>query len=447
MNNTLYVAFVIYYINIVVNVIASMLTLVLFSYMRRNGNLRMNLYLKCVVLMTIFQGIYDASLSLALPCGSKTTNYTCSAFWVSGFFGGGIGASVWSLMIIIAATFTVYYGREPTKKEAYIVFVLVNMLVLAWTIFGAIVGYNANSDRKYFGTALFHYNNMRIAIIVFTAAALAWMLWLVRKVTAKSEQKLSPLYHLVKRLAVYPIIQVVCRLGVAPYNLMYKESLATHPANTDNLRDFLLYVWVIFTPLAGLGAFLAFILMQKNAKESLRNIFCATPATMDIDHSRESMKKTTPLSSIQKSSSKSNQGGGTGTITDDDTGQRKSSSVPWNPEENYTYCDNAGEQDGASRTSSHVVEDEDDISRRLSCMDEGDLVRQYLEEMEAEGGGGRLPPGRRRNSKRTGKTGDAVAEGVSLGTIQVDASTNVSTATNPITRHIQEGGSCSCPEH
>jgi len=83
------------YVDIILNIIASVAVLCVMRYMHRNGSLQMNLYLKCVLLMTIHQLIYDASLALNHPCGGSSPHYTCVAFFVGGFSTGGVGASIW----------------------------------------------------------------------------------------------------------------------------------------------------------------------------------------------------------------------------------------------------------------------------------------------------------------------------------------------------------------
>jgi len=49
-------------INVLLNVLASALTFSLIMFMRRNGTMKMNLYLRGVVFMTICQMTYDVSI-------------------------------------------------------------------------------------------------------------------------------------------------------------------------------------------------------------------------------------------------------------------------------------------------------------------------------------------------------------------------------------------------
>jgi hypothetical protein len=83
------------YVDIALNILASAVVLLLISYMRRNGALQVNLYLKCVLLMTLHQLISDTSLALNYPCGGSSPDFSCVAVFVGGFATGGIGASIW----------------------------------------------------------------------------------------------------------------------------------------------------------------------------------------------------------------------------------------------------------------------------------------------------------------------------------------------------------------
>ena len=62
MNSKLKTAVVLLQIGTTINVVASALNLVLIKFMLRNGTIRLNPYIKCVLLMTVYQMIYDSSL-------------------------------------------------------------------------------------------------------------------------------------------------------------------------------------------------------------------------------------------------------------------------------------------------------------------------------------------------------------------------------------------------
>jgi hypothetical protein len=93
--------------------------------------------------------------------------------------------------------------------------------------------------------------------------------WVLSKVTAVGERAKSPLYHLLRKLVLYPIVQCVTRLGTTPYDIAYHATFAAYPENGNAFQTFLAYLEVIFAPAAGLGALLVFLIMQKGAKTQL----------------------------------------------------------------------------------------------------------------------------------------------------------------------------------
>jgi len=126
-------------VTMIINVIASLLTLGLIGFMKRNGTLRVNLYVKCVLLMTIYQTIADYCTQVfATKCGGINAVHWGSisgdvqpqgalpvdcAIGAAGLIIGGYGSAVWSLMLVIAAAFTVEMGRKPTHREEIAAFV------------------------------------------------------------------------------------------------------------------------------------------------------------------------------------------------------------------------------------------------------------------------------------------------------------------------------------
>ena len=259
----------IYDINIAINVLASILTLVLIWFMRRNGTLKVNLYLKCVLLMTFHQMIFDIALLLGLPCSPSSLHHTCTSVYVGGFVFGGIGASVFALMILVTTAFVIEYNKQPTPKQVYWSCSLLYVFIIGWTIPYAIYAYRVHDNLKFWGKLLDYYNDCRFVIVGLTVTVLLWLQFRMRQITHGQDRSRNPIYHLIRRLIFYPIIQVVCRLGPAPYNYIYKSNFVTYPEDAGATQTFLLFVFVIFTPLAGMGAFLLFLYMQNGAKQEL----------------------------------------------------------------------------------------------------------------------------------------------------------------------------------
>jgi hypothetical protein len=98
-------AYTVFYANFAVNGVASVITILLMFSMWRAGRLKLNLYTKCVIQMTLFQLMYDIYL-MDINSGTFTTGatqgYTSTPFVIEigGLFGGGVGASVLSMMLL-----------------------------------------------------------------------------------------------------------------------------------------------------------------------------------------------------------------------------------------------------------------------------------------------------------------------------------------------------------
>jgi hypothetical protein len=166
-------------INVLINVMASILTLCLFWFMRRNGTMVMNLYLKCVLFMTVCQMTYDISIFPILhACSSKSGNKLCTAVFSAGYSFGGAGAAVWSMYLIVCAIFTVETRRPPSAKEQFYTALGTNVALGVYAIPYFKAGYGASSDPKdlkAFGDLLVIYNYVRLALIVLSFAAVCRM--------------------------------------------------------------------------------------------------------------------------------------------------------------------------------------------------------------------------------------------------------------------------------
>ncbi len=331
--------------------------------------------------MTIHQMVFDASLALGIPCSPSTTFQTCTSIYSSTLVFGGVGASIWALMILVATAFVIEFGRQPAQRQLYIACAMVYLILIGSTIPCAIYGYKAHFDKILWGNILLFYNDARFAVIGLTVAALLWLQFRMRQVTHGQDRSRNPLYHLTRRLIFYPIIQVVCRLGASPYNLIYKSSLDAYPEGAGGMQTFLLFVFVIFTPLAGMGAFLLFLYMQNGAKKELcRLLWCDCQVHL-VEASKDSRITSRNIR--------------------DDIPQLHANAL--NNANDFDDCESA-DQFGAdpskdrrlhskSGQSHSALEYAYDGSRtstvqedwsRLSEMDEGELMRQYIKDSDAQ---------------------------------------------------------------
>jgi hypothetical protein len=261
-------------INVIMNVSASFITILMIWRLWKKKVLRMNLYIKCVLIMTIFQLILDGSIGLEFYCAETTTYHTCTSIFVGGFGTGGIGASIWSFLIVSAALFTVEFSRNPTHREQAITFIISMSIILAYAIVFSHGGYIAHDDLPYFDILLSWYNLGRFTLIGLTLMAIGRLYYLLLQTTIPGHRKTSPLYYLLRKLVYYPIVQILCRLACAPYNYIYKNTIGSYPSggNGGIIQQIFLFIFVIGTPTAGLGGLFVFFTMQSGAKSELIEI-------------------------------------------------------------------------------------------------------------------------------------------------------------------------------
>ncbi len=401
-------AMIIYDVNITINVLVSILTLVLIWTMYRNGALRLNLFLKCVILMTVYQTIYDASLSINIPCGPSTVHYTCTAFYVGGFTMGGIGAAIWALMSSALTLFMVEFGRRPTEFETRVTFLLIHVFILGWAVPFSVGMYSSRNDSGYYGHFWQSYNICRMVLIGVITVVMLRLYYRMRQVTAGKDKTRSPLYHLTRRLILYPVIQVVSRLGATPYGILYDKSIDSYPESAGALQRTFLFCWVIFTPIAGLAGFFVFIYMQKGATEYLRKLLCCNfnykseLANRNLDDSFVNKMESRHTSSRRLPdvpSDRTIDDNWSGSPEDGDESSRQSHGT--NGRADYVY-----EEEGDSHTSPTVNRpsvspgistatavtsgsgsrdrhNNESIWHRFSEMDEGDLMQEYIRSFDS----------------------------------------------------------------
>ncbi len=261
---------------IIINVLASVVTLVLMGYMWRRNTLQFNVYIKNVILMTIFQLTYDVSIYPAVhDCSAPSGEHVCTGLATVGFVGGGLGAAIFSCILIATAVFTIEKRRRFTKTETNLIFAAAFLMIIGYSIPYYLVGYAALPNGLVtYGHYLVTYNYVRLALIFLSLLILLRLLYMFYRLTEKGARKSSPIYHLLRKLVLYPIVQSVTRLGVTPYDLIYHSPFTTFPENAGSLQTFLCYFQVVLAPSAGMGAFFVFLYTQTGAMSELKRLFC-----------------------------------------------------------------------------------------------------------------------------------------------------------------------------
>jgi len=276
-NSTLSTAYTVLYINFGLNALASLTTLVLLRYMWTSGRLKLNLYTKCVLQMTSYQLMYEISTPLiyqAAPVDGYAQGESAGAFLLVNVacILGGTGSSLWSLMLLVSASFTVYYSRQPTAREQLAAIIVVNALLFGYAIPNAFPFYKAYLD---IGTRFdlymacwTIYDYVRLTLIGLSATVLSYLYYVMVATSVKGQRNRSPLYHLLWKIVPYPIILSVARLGATTYVQVYGD-IANFPAAANALQTLWLFAFVFLTPIVGIGCYIAFIKVTSDAWRSL----------------------------------------------------------------------------------------------------------------------------------------------------------------------------------
>ena len=285
------VALTVFIVIVIINILASVITLILMIRMWKFGSLKVNLYVKCVMLMTICQLLYDASLiPIIFTCAASTERRVCTGISSIGFSVGGSGAAIWSIIILASAVYTIEWQRKPSSHDQKKIFVVVTLILIGYGIPYYIAGYNAASDIVAFGDYLVAFNYLRLALIGVSFLFMARMFYLLYQKTLQKERFDSPLYHLCRKLIFYPIVQCVTRLGTTPYDILYHSTFSLFPENAGSLQTFLCYLEVVLAPSAGMGAFFVFLYMQTGAaSEFIRMLKCDWQANVVVVGSKSAV--------------------------------------------------------------------------------------------------------------------------------------------------------------
>ena len=163
-------AFTLFYINIGVNGLATLLTIALIIYMKKKDALKLNLYTRFLLQMTIYQLLFELGAAMFTDVGNPFNNGpngTATAAAVSALVLGGCGASMWSLLLLVAAMCTVQFGRGPRLKEEITTSVLVNVCLVGFTIPFTLAGLVAYDHRAEFGEMMKLYSHVRNATVEY----------------------------------------------------------------------------------------------------------------------------------------------------------------------------------------------------------------------------------------------------------------------------------------
>jgi len=276
-NSTLSTAYTVLYINFGLNALASLTTLVLLRYMWTSGRLKLNLYTKCVLQMTSYQLMYEISTPLIYQVVSVkgyAQGESAGAFLLVNVacILGGTGSSLWSLMLLVSASFTVYYSRQPTAREQLAAIIVVNALLFGYAI-PNIVAFNTayldiGTRFDLYMACWAIYDYVRLTLIGLSATVLSYLYYVMVATSVKGQRNRSPLYHLLWKIVPYPIILSVARLGATTYKEVY-GNIILFPADASAWQTLWLFAFVLLMPIVGTGCLVAFIRVTSGARTLL----------------------------------------------------------------------------------------------------------------------------------------------------------------------------------
>lgn len=225
-----------------INCLASLVLLALIHYMIRRGVLKMNLYIWMVFLMSSSCFFWDATFFFELFM--YKTNQDAVYQMMCGFFGISVG--IWNFFIVAMVYWTSIsankdYHSANMNNGTYLKWLVAVNFVLSATV--AVIMQSAN---HYY--AWFIYDVARLLIAGCSILVLIFLAHTLLKTTTKENRYQSPLYHLLRRVALYPIGNIISRLGSIPYDQIYGIPLYAFPKNAGTSQTIVLFLFIVLTP-------------------------------------------------------------------------------------------------------------------------------------------------------------------------------------------------------
>ena len=171
-----------------------------------------------------------------LVCAPSSGRSVCATIFAAGFTFGGYGAALWSLMLLLVADLAAEKSWLPSRREAIVAVVVVHLLMLVQVYPMCAAAYGYSAKPHLFIHQVVIYDAMRIALIVLSLLVLLRLYIVLRRTTVNGQRHRSPLYHLLRKLVLYPIVQSVCRLAISPYDMGYHSTITSYPADAPPLQ-------------------------------------------------------------------------------------------------------------------------------------------------------------------------------------------------------------------
>ncbi len=335
----------------IISAVASIITV----YLMFRLNVWKNRLMGIIFAMTIMQLIYDISLLLFTFCGTPLSSDTwamCTSSQMGfGFCSGMAGATCTNIV-----SFLVAYVVLTRKRLSLTWFWTANIILTPSLVLGALCWYYfyeynylalhqgdaaviaAASNIFAIAFSIYDYIRMtQVAINIICVIVIFYNLWAIniicvrdsrsRQLPSTSNLGVSragpkrndesgyPMFLLAMRLVWYPIAQTITRFGASYYQISTGKTTSSYPqlamaSNSPNILSLKLYLYVVFTPSAGLAYFFIFLLMQTGAWAEFKRPFvwlwnkaCCKPV-LNTEEQVVQSTNTLPTSSKSKTTSR-----------------------------------------------------------------------------------------------------------------------------------------------
>lgn len=250
------------------NVFCSLLTL----WVVWKGIPKVTTYIKLIVLLTIYQLGFDLGLFIFNFANDEDGNAIVAAgaaqILVGAFF--GVCCALFSLAVCVVLSIIVirriYFDLAKHLNLIHIVIVTIGLSISIplWIYYCYGMVEEVHIGLDIYDSVRFFVIGSNLIILTFTY---------VRSMTGTFKSyKVNPVKVLMKRLALYPAVQVICRLPVQIYQTMYDRPMIsyfaqTHPTSTE---VGLFIASVATVGFGGFGNMIVFMLVQPEAKSYVK---------------------------------------------------------------------------------------------------------------------------------------------------------------------------------
>jgi len=144
---------------------------------------------------------------------------------ISHHFRSGVscGASLWPLMLLIAANVHCSVRRVPTQKEEVVTCVVVNAASIGFTIPFTFGGFIASDHRENWSKMMQLYSYVSNTMVITSLVVLLRITYIFKQTNTAGDRHRNPVYCLLQKLIWYPIVQGITRFCGSLYTFAYGQ--------------------------------------------------------------------------------------------------------------------------------------------------------------------------------------------------------------------------------